>query len=336
MDRAQVARSLRELLSAARYRAPAASGRPVPPAGHYAGLIRIGRELLAITTDTVGTKGLLAQELGRWEEVGEDVVAINVNDLAAVGARPAAFVDTISMDRPTPALLAAIGRGLRRGLLAAQCSLLGGETAVVPELVHGVDLGGTALGFFPGGRRPITGERIRPGDALIGVPSSGLHANGLTLARRIVASAGVPLGRIRAGSRRRLGLELLTPTRTYVRAVESLVDLPGITGLAHISGGGVSNLVRLQREVEFRLNDWPKVPSLFGFLSQHGNVAPREMYRTFNMGVGFVIACRPGTRGPLLRRLGKAGFADAVPIGSVDRGRGVSLPRLGLTYERYG
>ncbi|HEV2450203.1 MAG TPA: phosphoribosylformylglycinamidine cyclo-ligase [Thermoplasmata archaeon] len=336
VSRSAVAEALAALLRTGRYRAPASSGRPLELAGHYAGLVRIGRETLALTTDTIGTKGLLAQEMGRWEEVGEDVVAINVNDLAAVGARPSALVDTISLGRPDPATLASIGRGLRRGLRAAGCSLLGGETAVVPELVQGVDLGATALGFYPRGRHPITGAGIRPGDELWGLPSSGLHANGLTLARRIVRERRLALRLPRPAGRRPLGIELLAPTRCYVPAVEAIADLRGVTGLAHISGGGVRNLSRLHPHVEFRLDGWPEPPSLFRFLAESGSVAPREMYQTFNMGIGFVVACRPALRRVLLRRWRAQGTRDPVRLGTVVRGSGVSLPQLGLSFEGYG
>jgi phosphoribosylformylglycinamidine cyclo-ligase len=197
VDRAPTARALAALLASVRYTAPSSSGRPVPMAGHYAGLVRIGAETIAITTDTVGTKTVLAAELDRWEEVGEDVVAVNVNDLAAVGARPAGLVDCISVPSTDERVFAAIGRGLARGLRAARCNLLGGETAIVPELLTGTDLGGTAIGFYPGGRTPVTGAAIRAGDVIVGIPSSGLHANGMTLARRLVRERGLALDRPR-------------------------------------------------------------------------------------------------------------------------------------------
>ena len=158
VNRSEVASALAELIRAARYDPPSSHGRPVEAPGHYAGMIRIGRETVAITTDTVGTKVLLAEELHRWEEVGEDIVGVNVNDLAAVGARTAGLVDVILCARPRPAEFRAIGRGIGRGLRAAECALLGGETAVVPGIVDGIDLGGTAFGFFPGKRTPITGS----------------------------------------------------------------------------------------------------------------------------------------------------------------------------------
>lgn len=327
--------ALRALLRAARYRAPAAHGTPISAPGHYAGLVRLGRETVALTTDTVGTKVLLAERLGRWEEVGEDVVAINVNDLASVGARPAALVDTVLCGVPDRRVFRAIGRGLARGLAAAKCSLVGGETALVGEIVRGVDLGATALGFFPGRRRPILGTRIRPGDRLLGVRSSGLHANGFTLVRRIVRESSVPLSRRRPGASRALGEELLTPTRSYSDAVDRLAETPGIVGLAHISGGGVQNLSRLRSTVRFVLGGWPDPPPIFSWLQATGGISDREMFRTFNMGIGFVIVARPETEAQVVRRLSAGRRSTVVRLGVVEHGTGVELPGRGLRYVGY-
>ena len=215
VDRRAVSAALAELLASVRYRPPPSHGRSVDAPGHYAGLIRIGRETIAVTTDTVGTKVLLAEQMGRWEEVGEDIVGVNVNDLASVGARAAGLVDTILCARPDPEVFRAIGRGIDRGLRAAGCALLGGETAVVPSIVRGIDLGGTAFGFFPCDRAPVTGNRIRPQDVILGIPSNGLHANGFTLVRKLLEEASVDLQKPRSGARVPVGVELLIPTRIY-------------------------------------------------------------------------------------------------------------------------
>jgi len=328
-------RALRALLRAAAYRAPSSHGRPIDAPGHFAGFVRLGRETVALTTDTVGTKVLLAEELGRWQEVGEDLVAINVNDLASVGARPTAIVDTILCASADPRTFREIGLGIRRGLAAAQCSLVGGETALVGEIVRGIDLGATAAGFFPGPRKPVLGERIRPGDRLLGIPSSGLHANGFTLVRRLLREASVPLGRPRPGARLPVGRELLTPTRTYSGIADAVADEPSVVGFAHLSGGGVRNLVRLRRGVGFVLDGWPSPPPLFGWLRDLGGLAERELYQTFNMGVGFVVAVRGEAAQQVLRRLRRSGAPDAVPIGQVVAGHGISLPSLGLRYTGY-
>jgi phosphoribosylformylglycinamidine cyclo-ligase len=328
-------RALAALLAGVRYTPSPAHGRPVDLPGHYAGLIRIGRETIAVTTDTVGTKVLLAQRLGRWEEVGEDLVGVNVNDLAAVGARPAGLVDTILCGCPDETAFAGVGRGLDRGLREAECSLLGGETAVVPDIVAGIDLGGTAMGFFPRGRRPVTGSRIRPGDCVLGIPSRGLHANGFTLVRRLIDGAKVDLDLARPGADLPVGPELLTPTRIYTRVADALADLSETHGLAHISGGGVRNLVRLHKKVEFVLDRWPEPPSLFRWVQSLGQISDREMYQTFNMGIGFVAVVAREHLTETRRRITRAGAPDTIEIGHVVRGSGVSLPTLGLRYAGY-
>ncbi|HUJ77730.1 MAG TPA: phosphoribosylformylglycinamidine cyclo-ligase [Thermoplasmata archaeon] len=335
VDRSAIGGALAALLAAARSRAPPSHGRPVPLPGHYAGLLRIGRETIAVTTDTVGTKVLLAEALDRWEEVGEDLVAINVNDLAAVGARTAGIVDTIVCSRPDPDRFRAIGRGIARGLAAARCSLLGGETAVVPDLVRGVDLGATAIGFLPDGRRPVTGHRIRAGDVVLGLPSSGVHANGFTLVRRILAESGIDPRRPRPGGRGPVGVELLRATRTYTEAVDAVSDIPSVHGLAHLSGGGVRNLVRLHRGVRFELDGWPPVPALFRWLQSAGGLADAEMFQTFNMGIGFAVIVAARSVDSVRAELARGGAPDAVEIGRVVPGRGVTLPDRRLVYDGY-
>lgn len=335
IDRGTVREGLAALLRAVTFRPPRGSGRAVPLAGHYAGLVRLGRETIAITTDTVGTKALLAASTGRWEEVGEDIVGVNVNDLASVGARPCGLVDCLSLDRPRASDLAAIGRGLNRGLREAGCALLGGETAIVPELVKAADLGGTAIGFFPGRRRPVSGAGIRPGDVLLGIPSSGFHANGFTLVRRLLRATHANLRRPRPGSRVPLGRELLTPTRIYVRPVEAIAGWSATHGLAHISGGGVRNLARLNPRVRFVVDGWPAPAGLFAWAQAAGRVSDRELYQTFNVGIGFVVVTGRTEAPAVLRRLRANGAPDARPIGRVARGTGVELPQLGLRYADY-
>ncbi|MGI0155911.1 MAG: phosphoribosylformylglycinamidine cyclo-ligase, partial [Thermoplasmata archaeon] len=310
-------------------------GHPVKAPGHFAGMIRIGRETIAVTTDTVGTKVCLAEQMHRWEEVGEDLVAVNVNDLASVGARAAGLVDTILCGQPDPTVFRSLGRGIDRGLRAAGCSLLGGETAVVPSIVAGIDLGGTAIGFFPRGRSPVMGERIRPGDVILGIPSTGFHANGFTLVRKLLDESAVDLVRPRSGVGTPLGEELLAPTRIYSGVAEALASRPETHGLAHLSGGGVRNLLRLRTGVAFVLDRWPAPPSLFGWLQRLGGVSDEEMYQTFNMGVGFAAVVAPEHLADLRRRLARAGAPDAVPVGRVERGSGVRVPSLRLDYAAY-
>lgn len=335
VDRGSVSAALRALVAETGYRPPAASGRRLDLPGHYAGLVRIGRETIAVTTDTVGTKVRLAEELGDWEGVGEDIVQVNVNDLAAVGARPSVLVDTILCEAPDPAVFAAIGRGLARGLRNGRISLAGGETAVVPEIVRGTDLGGTAVGFFPTGRRPVTGARIRPGDVVLGLRARGFHANGFTLIRRLLKERKVNLRRRRPGGRVPVGAELLRPGRIYVGASEAIASMPSTHGLAHISGGGVRNLVRLHSDVRFELDRWPSPSGEYRWVQELGEIAMDEAYQTFNMGIGFVAVVARNAVTATQQRLARAGFPDAAALGRVITGTGVSLPHLGVEYTGY-
>jgi phosphoribosylformylglycinamidine cyclo-ligase len=214
--------------------------------------------------------------------------------------------------------------------------LAGGETAVVPEIVKGVDLGGTAIGFFPRGRTPVTGSRVRPGDLVIGVPSRGFHANGFTLVRRLLREKRVDLQHPRRGGRVALGHELLAPGRIYVDVSEALADRATTHGFAHISGGGVRNLVRLNPEVRFELDGWPRPSGVFEWARQLGEIEPRELYQTFNMGIGFAAIVSPRSLTPSLQALRTAGVRDARAVGRVVRGHGVVLPQLGLEYTGYG
>ncbi len=330
------ARAVSELIRSARYLAPPSHGQVVGAPGHYAGLVRIGRETIAVTTDTVGTKVLLAETLGRWEGVGEDIVAVNVNDLASVGARPAGLVDTILFGAASVPTFRAIGRGLRRGLARAHCSLLGGETAQVGEIVRGIDLGGTAIGFFPRGRSPILGDRVRPGDVVLGIPSHGFHANGYTLLRQVLRERRVDLRRPRRGGRRPLGEELLVPTRIYTPVSEALAGDSAVHGLAHLSGGGVRNLLRLHPGRRFVLDRFPApATGVFAWLQQLGGLSEEEMYQTFNMGVGFAVVLARGAVGPARARLARAGVRDSFPIGRVEAGTGVTIPAAGIEYTGY-
>lgn len=253
--------------------------------GHYASVLRIDeRTGVAFGTDGVGTKMLVAERLGRFETIGIDCVAMNVNDLICVGAEPIAMLDFILCSRADPEVIGAIGAGLREGAERAGIEIPGGEIAQVGEIVGGWELSGSAIGLVALDAI-VTGERIEPGDALIGLPSSGLHSNGYTLARR--ALEGIPLEDERLG--RPLGDVLLEPTTIYVRAVlELLRSGADVRGLAHITGDGLNNLLRLSRRVGYALTDPLPVPPVFGLIQELGGVSEEEMYEVFNMGLGFV------------------------------------------------
>jgi phosphoribosylformylglycinamidine cyclo-ligase len=268
--------------------------RAVDLPGHYASVLRVSDELgIAFATDGVGSKLVVAEETGRLDTVGIDCVAMNVNDIVCVGAEPIALVDYLAVEQPDPDRLAAIARGLAAGAQQAGVEVPGGEVAVLPELIrghpspHGFDLCASCIGTVRLDAI-VTGEAVAPGDALIGLPSSGLHSNGYTLARRALSSLGYD-DRPDDLDGQSVADVLLEPTVIYVRAVLDLLrsDVP-VHGLAHITGGGTDNLLRLRGDVEYVVDDPLPVPPVFGLVQRLGDVSDAEMRRVFNMGCGFV------------------------------------------------
>jgi phosphoribosylformylglycinamidine cyclo-ligase len=258
--------------------------RVVPLPGHYASVLRLDNGAgLALSTDTVGTKMVVAENLGRYDTIGIDCVAMGANDVVCVGAEPIAMLDFILTERADPAICAELGVGLARGAELAGVEIPGGEIAQVADIVTGQELGGTCVGLVDLDAI-VTGASVAPGDTVIGLPSSGLHSNGYTLARR--ALADIPLDDERLG--RPLGDVLLEPTEIYVPAILQLLRSPvDVRGLAHITGDGLDNLLRLEAEVGYEIDDPLPVPPVFGLVQELGQISDDEMHEVFNMGCGF-------------------------------------------------
>jgi phosphoribosylformylglycinamidine cyclo-ligase len=250
--------------------------------GHYAGLIDFGEHVLALTTDGVGTKMLVADHEKNWRTVGIDCIAMNANDLFVMNVEPVAFVDYIATDRLSVEKMAQIGEGLNEGARQANLNLVGGETAQLPGLVNGLDLAGTCLGVQER-TKVVTGGKIRVGDCIVGVPSSGIHSNGLSLARRVVEKSGGYEERLPDGMT--LGQALLTPTRIYRESLEAC-QRTEVHGMCHVTGSGLLNFTRLTR-YGFEFTDPLPIPPVFTYIQDKGEIDPVEMYRTFNMGMGF-------------------------------------------------
>jgi phosphoribosylformylglycinamidine cyclo-ligase len=314
--------------------------------GGFAGLFRLNRPgaggeesykdpVLVGCTDGVGTKVLLARESGRWETVGIDLVAMSVNDMLTVGARPLFFLDYLAVHKLDPPQAAALIDGVAAGCRQAGCALLGGETAEMPDLYGrgDFDLAGFAVGVVER-RRIIDGSRIQAGDAIVGLPASGIHSNGLSLARRVVfKEAGLSFHSAVPGLDRPIGEELLTPTRIYVEPVLGLLERyrrrQAVRAMAHITGGGLpGNVVRVLPEglrAVIHTSRWA-VPPVFSYLQSFG-VERGEMFRVFNMGIGFVLIVRADSTRRVLEHF-RACDLEAVVIGEVERGkRAVKLVR---------
>lgn len=300
----------------------APGARPALDIGYFANVVPIGRDLgVAISTDGVGTKVLVAAAAGRFDTVGIDCVAMNVNDVLCVGARPLALVDYIAVAAASPDLLGPLGEGLARGCAEAGISCPGGELAQVRELLHPAggelvfDIVGTAIGVVSLDAI-VTGRDIEAGDVLLGLASSGLHSNGFTLARRVLLDrAGLRLGQRVPELGRVLADELLEPTRIYVRPVLALLEAGiSVRALAHITGDGLFNLVRTEKAVGFEITDWPEPPRVFDLVQRLGEIEDGEMFRAFNMGIGFCVVVPAGAVDRAVAILGRAG-APARPLG---------------------
>jgi len=258
--------------------------------GHFAGLIDFGEMALALTTDGVGTKMLVADKMQDWSTVGIDCVAMNVNDLYVMNMEPVAFVDYIATDNLSVEKMAQIGIGLNEGARQANIDIVGGETASLRGLVTGLDLAGTCLGVQKKDRI-IDGSRIQPGDKILGVPSTGVHSNGLSLARTVVEKYASYDERLRNG--RTLGEELLVPTRIYHESLD-VASACTIHGMCHITGGGLLNFLRLSH-YGLRIGAPITPPEIFSWIQKTGDISTIEMYRTFNMGMGYAYIVPPAS-----------------------------------------
>ena len=259
------------------------------PIGYFANVVDIGGAVgLGICTDGVGSKAIVAEMMRKYDTIGIDCVAMNVNDLLCVGAKPLSMVDYIAVERADAAMLDGIAIGLAEGARRAGISISGGEIAQLRDVVRGFDLVGTAVGLVPLDRI-IVGRGVRPGDRVIGLASNGLHSNGYTLARRVlfdeaklsvddvVPELGCPLGE-----------ELLRPTFVYVPEILELIErVPGVGALIHITGDGLLNLSRVDAEVGFVLDRMPPPPPIFDLIERRGGISRAEMFEVYNMGIGF-------------------------------------------------
>jgi phosphoribosylformylglycinamidine cyclo-ligase len=294
--------------------------RVVPLPNHYASVLRVSDDLgVAFGTDGVGTKMLVAERMGDFTTIGIDCIAMNVNDLICVGAEPIALLDFILCREASPETCGAIGVGLRRGAELAGVEIPGGEIAQVGDIVSGIELTGSAIGLVRLDAI-VDGGSAEAGDVLIGLPSTGLHSNGYTLARKVLFSQ-VELDDDRLG--RPLGEVLLEPTEIYVRPIlELLASAVDVRGLAHITGDGLNNLTRLRAPVGYEISDPLNVPPVFELIAELGDVSDDEMYEVFNMGCGFVCVVAAGDEDSALELL-RGHYPAAKRIGTVTDRAGV-------------
>ena len=338
VDVGEADRAVGALVSVLKTIDPGRPRRALDLGAHYAAVLEIAPNLgIAVGTDGVGSKLIVAEITGRYDTVGIDCIAMNVNDVICVGAEPIAVLDYIAVQQADAEVLAAIATGLKAGAQAAGVEIPGGEVAVLPELIqghpspHGFDLTAACFGTVALDA-VITGAARRAGDAVIGLPSSGIHSNGYTLARRVLEPLGFETTPPELGGAS-VADALLEPTLIYVRAVLELLrsGIP-VHGLAHITGGGLRNLLRLHGDGGWEISDPLPVPAVFDLIAREGDVGPEELYEVFNMGCGFVAVVPPEHEQAAVALLG-AHHPGARRIGTITSAQGtVSVPPLGLGF----
>ena len=344
VDTGQAAGAIDALVSVLKTIDTRRPSRQLIAAGHYASVLALdGETAIALCMDGVGTKLIVAEQVGRFNTVGIDCVAMNVNDLVCVGASPVAMVDYIAVEQTDATVLEAIGEGLKAGAERAGVEIPGGELAQLPEMIRGhpspggLDLVGTAIGTISPGRI-VSGSPITPGDVLLGLPASGLHSNGFTLARRaLLDRGGLELDEAPPGLERTLAEELLDPTEIYVPAILELLDSrAAVHGLAHITGDGLLNLLRLNFSAGYEIDEPLPVHPIFGLIAEVGGVPEAEMQQVFNMGTGFVCVV-PAISAEAALEVLRRHHPGASRIGRVTADAGtVSLSRSGLVGDRSG
>ena len=256
--------------------------------GHFAGLIDFGDKVLSMCTDGVGTKMRVADDLQDWSTVGIDCMAMNVNDMYVMNIEPIAFVDYIATEGINKEQMVQIGVGLNEGARLANLNIVGGETATLKGMVNGLDLAGTCLGVQDRDA-VVTGEKVAVGDVIVGVPSTGVHSNGYTLARKVAEENGGYATVLPSG--RTVGEALLTPTRIYSEVLDVCRQVE-VHGMCHVTGGGLLNFLRIS-DLGFSIEDPLEVPEILQWIAEKGQLSENELYRTFNMGMGFAFIVAP-------------------------------------------
>ena len=295
--------------------------------GHYAGIVEIpGGKLLATHTDGVGTKVIISNMLKKYDTIGIDCIAMNVNDIICIGATPISFVDYIAANKNDQKIFKQIVSGLVKGAKISAMPIVGGETAIMPDLISGkgfgFDLAGMVVGILSK-KEMVLGDKIKTNDVIIGIQSSGLHSNGYSLARKALLSKYSIKDNIKGVGN--LGNSLLRPTEIYVKPVLETLKKCKINGLAHITGGSFTKLLRL-KQIGYHLDSMPKTPALMQLIENTG-VKNEEMYKTFNMGIGFCIIS-PENQVKNIHRIFKKHKMKSYEIGRISKNKGVFINKL--------
>ena len=292
--------------------------------GHYAGIVEIhGGKFLATHTDGVGTKVVIANLMKKYDTVGIDCIAMNVNDIICIGATPISFVDYIAANKNDQRIFKDIVKGLVAGAKKSKVPIVGGETAIMSDLFEGkgfsFDLAGMVVGLLSK-KEMVLGDKINSGDIIIGANSTGIHSNGYSLARKALLKKYSVKDKVKGIGV--LGDALLKPTEIYVNPVLEIIRKCKVNGLAHITGGSFTKLLRL-KNMGFEIDSLPKLPPIMGLIEEQG-VPKDEMYKTFNMGIGFCVIC-PKNSVSEIKSIFKKHKISSQEIGRITPRKGVNV-----------
>lgn len=305
--------------------------RTIGSFGAFTSLIDLGNFAVTLNTDGVGTKILVADEVQKWEGIGIDCIAMNVNDTVTTGAEPIAMVDYIALKKPDNEVARQLGIGFNVGAQISNITMVGGETSIIPDIVKTMDVSGTVFGIVQK-NQIVNGERIKDGDLIFALKSSGLHSNGFTTARRILKDNEIDLNEDFPNENKKTADILLEPTRIYVREILDIMNIVNIKGMANITGGGIRNLSRM-KDMKYVIDDPIEPQNVFFQLMKMGELGYEQMYETFNMGMGYVVVIDADSKLDFVNILrNRVPFKE---IGHVEDGTGIEIPHYSVEFKGY-
>ncbi len=305
--------------------------RTINPLGGFTSLIDLGNFAVSFNNDGVGTKTIIAEEANKYNTIGIDCVAMNVNDAITVGAEPIAMLDYLSLKDMDNEVARQLGIGFNVGAQIANVNIVGGETAIVPDLVKNIDISATSLGIIQKDQI-ITGEKISEGDLIFALKSSGLHSNGFTTVRQIMKDNNVDYQDQFPGESKTVADVLLEPTRIYVREIMDAMSIVPLKGLANITGGGIKNIARM-KDMKYVIETPFEPDNVFSRLMDMGNLSFSEMFEIFNMSMGFIVVIDPENKTDFLNII-----KNRVPVkevGHVENGSGIIIPEYSVEMHGY-
>ncbi len=305
--------------------------KTINPLGGFTSLIDLGNFAVSFNNDGVGTKTIIASEANKYNTIGIDCVAMNVNDAITVGAEPIAMLDYLSLKDMDNEVARQLGIGFNVGAQIANVNIVGGETAIVPDLVKNIDISATSLGIIQKDQI-ITGEKISEGDLIFALKSSGLHSNGYTTVRQIIKDNNIGYDEQFPGENKIVADVLLEPTRIYVREILDAMSIVPLKGLANITGGGIKNIARM-KDMKYVIDNPFEPANVFSRLMDMGNLSFSEMFEIFNMSMGFIVVIAPENKTDFLNII-----KNRVPVkevGHVENGSGIIIPEYSVEMHGY-